>query len=109
MPNTEDILQLIRDTSTLRGEITSSSDFVTELGIDGDDAEELIEAINSKYPLPINKMNWQRHFHSEAELLSKCYFPKFLAYKVGIRKSPPLRTIEPLSVEKLMEFYNAPP
>ncbi|TLX55775.1 hypothetical protein DN824_17690 [Stutzerimonas nosocomialis] len=103
-----EFLELVQKHKRAQANFSLSSKVVGDLGIDGDDAEELIEELNTKLQPQRIDVNWLRYFHTEAELLSWSYYLKLLTYKVGIRKKPALRHVDPLTVEKLMELYNAP-
>ncbi|WP_394562190.1 DUF1493 family protein [Aquipseudomonas alcaligenes] len=107
MDSHTDILELIQKHKIAQASFSLSSRVVDDLGIDGDDAEELIEELNAKSQPQAPNVNWSKYFHAEAELLSWSYYLKLFAHKIGIRKSPPLRDIEPLTIKKLMELYNA--
>jgi hypothetical protein len=102
-----EFLELVRKHKAAQANFSLSSRVVDDLGIDGDDAEELIEELNTKFQPQTIDVNWLEYFHTEAELLSWSYYLKLLAYKVGVRKKQALRHIEPLTVEKLLELYNA--
>ncbi|WP_041769519.1 MULTISPECIES: DUF1493 family protein [Pseudomonas] len=107
MDSNDEFLELVQKHKSAHASVSLSSRVVDDLGIDGDDAEELIEELNTKFKPQAPEENWSKYFHTEAELLSWSYYLRLLMYKAGIRKSPPLRNIEPLTVKKLMELYNA--
>ena len=109
MASHDDFLDLVQKHKAARASFNLSSRVVEDLGIDGDDAEELIEALNAKFHPQELSENWSTYFHSEGELLSASYYLKLLAHKIGIRKSPLLRAIEPLTVKKRMELYHLQP
>jgi hypothetical protein len=105
MHSQSEFLEAIRQHTTSKADVSLASRLIEDLRIDGDDAEELIEALNARAHPDCPDVKWQKHFHAEGELLSWSHFPKWLAYHAGLVKHPPLRTVESLTVEKLMTLY----
>lgn len=109
MDSHNEFLELVRKYKFAEASISLCSRVVEDLGIDGDDAEELIEELNTKLQPESLCVQWSKYFHSEAELLSWSYYLQLFAHKAGLRKRPPLRCIEPITVKRLMELYNVQP
>ncbi|MDP9939037.1 DUF1493 family protein [Ectopseudomonas alcaliphila] len=105
MPSQSEFLEAIQQHTISKADVSLTSRLIEDLRIDGDDAEELIEALNARAHPDCPDVEWHRHFHAEGELLSWSHSLKWLAYHVGLVKHPPLRLVESLTVEELMTLY----
>lgn len=105
MDRYNEFLAVIQSHKSFRANLGLNKRIVNDLGIDGDDADELIEELNKGFQSPQPPINWFRYFHTEGELLSWGYYPKLLMYRLGISKDLPLRYVEPLTVKELMGMY----
>ena len=85
--------------------VTVSSDFVSDLAIDGDDVDDLFMDLQRKYPLDLDSEDWSEYFHSEGELISISHLFKKLGSKLGICSYPELRKLKPFTVGDLIAKY----
>lgn len=82
-------------------DILPITDLVQDLGIDGDDADELFDEISAKFNVDLSDFQLRRYFHSEGELVDFWYSFKWLAYKLKLSENPPVRDLEPYTVADL--------
>jgi hypothetical protein len=76
---------------------------VEDLGIDGDDADELYFDLLDNHGIDLNTQeNIGQYFHSEGELIDVFFLFKWLAYKLRLHSKPAIRTLLPLSVSELL-------
>jgi len=61
---TEEIIQFLKQ-ETYEGKITSESDVFREIGICGDDCDELLHSFQEKYKVDMKEYLW--YFHQEEE------------------------------------------
>lgn len=72
---------------------------VEDLGIDGDDADELYFDLLDNHNIDLNiQESIGQYFHSEGELIDVFYLFKWLAFKLRLRGKPAIRTLIPLTV-----------
>ncbi len=80
---------------------------VEDLGLDGDDADELYFDLLDNYEIDLNKeKNIEQYFHSEGELIDVFFVFKLFLYKLGLRSKPAIRTLIPLSVSDLLAIIH---
>ena len=109
MPSEDQLIHFTKQRVSSRREITLTSDLVTDLKIDGDDADEFIHDLKQEFPRWDPTVDWSVHFHSEGELLSPLYLWKLLVHKLGLRNSPPMRQLVPFTLRDLLELQENVP
>jgi len=86
-------------------EITAEHSIVGDLGIDGDDADELYFELLNNYGIDLKEIDDIGDcFNSEATLLDCLYFFKWLFYKIGIRSQHPRCDLKPLFVSDILKL-----
>ena len=86
-------------------QIRDSYSIVDDLGIDGDDADDMYFDLLDNHGIDLKKLAIiGQCFHTESELLDLFYFPKWLLCKLGLRNKPPRRALKPLLVSDLLSF-----
>ncbi|MEZ4951686.1 MAG: DUF1493 family protein [Saprospiraceae bacterium] len=73
MPTLQEILEFVKKQTGVR-EVHPESDIQLELGIDGDDFEELIVNYSDKFDVDISKFLWYFHFWEEGQNLGGIFF-----------------------------------
>ena len=94
------MLELVRAHTDLPEKVHPDAVLVDDLNIDGDDATDLLNAIFDVYPVEVPVAEWERHFHSEGELLSPMITVADIARFFGVDMRG-LRGVEPITVEEL--------
>ena len=106
MSHTDAIVAIVAKYCGASAEIHLDRSLVFDLGIDGDDANELLEELVAEYPVDLSGLNLGQYFHSEGELSHPLYLLKSLSYRLGLRASPPLRGLPKLTVGNLVEIFS---
>jgi acyl carrier protein len=69
---------IARETGFSVKDITSESDLFKDLGIDGDDATELITKFGQKFNIDMSNFNFTKHFGSEGSFIPfLVFFPSW--------------------------------
>ncbi len=104
--NSDELISIL-SRHTLKEEIIESDSIVIDLDLNGDDLDELYFDLIDNYGIDLTVMgNIERYFHSEAELLDLLYPYKWIMNKIGLRKEPARRILQPLLVSDLIKFVN---
>jgi hypothetical protein len=78
---------------------------VEDLGIDGDDADDLYFDLLDNYGVDLKVLgNIGHYFHAEGELLSPFYIFKSLLCKSSLSNNPPIQPLVPLCVADPVAF-----
>jgi acyl carrier protein len=87
-----DLIELVATESGARKEdVALKSTLLGDLGLDGDDAWEVFEALQSKFGVDISSFEFERHFRSEPCFKGILYFLRKLKSRdehVAARKEP---------------------
>ena len=86
-------------------DISMSNSLVDDLGINGDDADELYFDLLDNHQIDLKKMSHiEECFHTEGELIDPFFLVKQLANKIGLSKKPVRRELKQLKVSEIVDF-----
>jgi len=91
----QEIQILIRKLAGYRKPIKPSTSINLDIGLDGDDAYELLETIQKRFGTRFNTLDWHKYFHNEGEL---DFLSQWLSKLFGQRE-----TSQSLTFQKLLE------
>jgi len=78
----QEIQALIRKLSGYRKPIEASTSVNLDVGLDGDDAYELLETIQKRFGTRFDSLDWHKYFHSEADCdFLSLWLRKFMGHK----------------------------
>ena len=87
-----DVIELIAEESGKgKDQISSSSTLLADLGIDGDDAWEILERLHGKYEVDFSEFEFEKHFRNEPCFKGPIYLFRKLKYRdehMAARKVP---------------------
>jgi acyl carrier protein len=63
----KEIEALIRKLSGFRKPVEAATSINLDVGLDGDDAYELLETIQKRFGTRFDALDWHKYFHSEGE------------------------------------------
>jgi acyl carrier protein len=90
-----EILSLLVKLSCYRKPIEPTTSINLDIGLDGDDAYELLETIQKRFGTRFDALDWHEYFHNEGECnLLSVWFRKIPGYK---------ETRRSLTFQKLLE------
>ena len=105
--NSDELISILSK-HTLKEEIIESDSIFIDLDLNGDDLDELYFDLIDNYGIDLKDIgNIESYFHSEGELLDLLYPYKWMMNKIGLRKEPARRILQPLLVSDLIKFVNS--
>ncbi|MEJ2591182.1 MAG: DUF1493 family protein [Candidatus Thiodiazotropha sp.] len=87
-----DVIEFIAaESGTRKDQVGLNSTLLGDLGIDGDDARELLESFSERFGVDVSEFEWQWHFRNEPCIKGIIYLFRKLRYRdehLAAKKEP---------------------